>query len=110
MLVVRDSIVEKNPDAVLELTQSLVKSGQFIHDDPAGASEIGAKFLNQKVEVVNTVLTDPRGKVSFIEMFPVISDYDFMQKYMTDTIQAMSGKIDLNKFVDPQFAREAGAK
>ncbi|MBI9047693.1 MAG: ABC transporter substrate-binding protein [Anaerolineaceae bacterium] len=110
VVVAREEIVEKNPDAILEFTKSLVKSGEFIESEKDAASEIGAAFLNQKVEVIKAVLADPREKVSFGEMFPVISDYDFIQKYMTEKISAMSGKIDLEKFVDPQFAREAGAK
>lgn len=110
VLVVKEEIVQKNPDAVLELTKSLVDSGQIIENDTERATAVGAKFLNQQPDVIRRVLTEPKDRVTFGEMFPVIKDYDFMQTYLTKIINAMSGKIDLNKFVDTQFAREAGAK
>jgi NitT/TauT family transport system substrate-binding protein len=110
VLVVKEEIVEKDPEAVLELTRSLVDSGQFIINNTSAAAEIGAKFLSQDVEVIKRVLEDPKQRVTFNELFPVIDDYEFMQNYLTDTISAMSKKIDLEKFVDPIFAKEAGAK
>ena len=108
--MVKEEIVEKNPDAVLELTKSLVDSGRIIENDTERATAVGAKFLNQQPEVIRSVLTEPKDRVTFGEMFPVVKDYDFMQTYLTEVIHAMSDKIDLNKFVDTQFAREAGAR
>jgi ABC-type nitrate/sulfonate/bicarbonate transport system substrate-binding protein len=102
--------IRDSPEAVLELTKSLVDSGQFIINNTSAAAEIGAKFLSQDVEVIQRVLEDPKQRVTFNELFPVIDDYEFMQNYLTGTISAMSKKIDLEKFVDPIFAKEAGAK
>jgi len=110
ILVIKEDIVGKNPDGVMELVNSLVKSGQFITNNREAAAEIGARFLKQDVDVVLRVLTNPPDRVSFNEMFPVLQDYEYVQTYLTQTIQAMSGKIDLQKFVDTRFAKEAGAK
>jgi NitT/TauT family transport system substrate-binding protein len=88
---------------------SLVSSGKYITENPAGASEIGATFLSQEVDVIKRVLNNP-GRVTFNELYPVISDFEYIQTYLTETIQAMSDKVDLNKLIDTQFAREAGAK
>ncbi|MCJ7623037.1 MAG: ABC transporter substrate-binding protein, partial [Anaerolineaceae bacterium] len=110
VLVVREEIVKKNPEAVLELTKSLVDLGQIIENDTDRATEVGAKFLNQQPEVIRRVLTEPKDRVTFGEMFPVVKDYDFIQTYLTKIIHAMSDKIDLDKFVDTQFAQEAGAR
>ena len=43
------------------------------------------------------------------ELFPVVDDYEYIQEYMTTKIEAMSKKIELEKFVDTRFAKEAGA-
>lgn len=110
ILVVKDEIVGKNPDAVQELTNSFVQSGFFIEQNPTAAAEIGATFLDQKVEVVNRVLTLKH--VSTGELFPSLEPLDAMQNYLSKVISppAMTSKIDLEKFVDTRFAKEAGAK
>jgi NitT/TauT family transport system substrate-binding protein len=110
ILVLKDDVVAKNPDGVMELVNSLVQSGQYITNHKEGASEIGARFLKQDVDVVRRVLSEPPDRVTFNEMFPVLQDYEYIQTYMTETIQAMSAKIDIEKFVDTRFAKEAGAK
>ena len=40
----------------------------------------------------------------------MLEDLDTIQNYLTEKISSMSGKIDLEKFVDFQFADAAGAK
>jgi NitT/TauT family transport system substrate-binding protein len=110
VLVVTEELAGKHPDAVQEMANSLVASGQFITTHPAEASVIGAKFLGQDVEVVKAVLTDPKQRVSMNELFPVVQDFEYIQEYMTGTIHAMSAKINLEKFIDTRFAKEAGAK
>jgi NitT/TauT family transport system substrate-binding protein len=110
VLVVKNEIVEKSPEAVAELVDSLVKSGTFISNDPAAAAEIGAKFLGQNVAVIKHVLTEPKDRVATDELLPNIQDLDTIQNYMTQTIKALSDKVDLGKFVDTRFAKAAGAK
>ena len=110
VLVVKDELVGKYPDAVQELSNSLVASGKFIHENSDAAAQIGAKFLNQDVDVIKRVLTEPKGRVTFDELFPVIADFETIQKYLTEKIHAMSDKINLEKLVDTRFATEAKAK
>lgn len=110
VLVVKDEVIQKHPEAVQELTNSLVASGQFIKEQPDQASQIGAGFLNQEVDVVHSVLADPKGRVRMDQLFPVMEDFEHIQEYMTHTINAMSAKIDLEKFIDTRFAEKAGAE
>jgi len=110
VLVLKTELIETNPDAVHELVNSLIASGQSVRKDLNRSVEVGSKFLGQDIEVMRSVLGDPREKVSFHEMMPVLQDFEFMQNYMTGPIQAMSGKIDMEKFVDLKFAQAAGAK
>lgn len=106
VLALKEELIEKNPDGVLELVTSLMKSGKFISQNPMQAAEIGAAFLGQNIDVMQRILSD-KGRVTYDELIPVVKDFEYIQTYLTETIQAMSDKIDLNKFIDSQFAREA---
>ena len=110
VFVVRDEVIAKNPDGLLELTTSLVRSGMSIDAQPAAAAAIGADFLGQDKAVVERVLTEPADRITTGELFPVIEDLATIQDYMCDTMKKMQNKIDLEKFVDVQFAKAAGAK
>ena len=110
VFVVRDEIIEKHPDAVQELTNSLVRSGVAVEVKPAAAAVIGANFLGQSKEVVEKVLTEPKDRITTDELFPIIDDLAKMQDYMCDEMHIMKNKIDLDKFVLTSFAKEAGAK
>jgi NitT/TauT family transport system substrate-binding protein len=110
LLVIKDELLQKSPEAVQELVTSLVASGQFIDANPTAAAEIGARFLGQEKAVVQHVLTEPKGRVTTNELMPNLTDLDTIQTIMTQRIKAMSDKIDLEKFADLRFAQNAGAK
>ncbi len=109
VLVVRQDVIQRDPDAVQELVSSLVDSGKFIGSHPAEASKIGAQFCSQDENVIYSVLSDPKQRVTMDQLFPVIDDFEYIQNYMTSTIQAMSAKIDLEKFINTSFAATAKA-
>ena len=110
VLVVQADLIERHPEAVQELTDSLVASGHFIdkHRDNE-VLPISAKFLGQSEDVMRHVLNEPADRVVMNEMFPVLADLEYIQEYMTTKIHAMSTKIDLEAFVDTSFAKKAGA-
>lgn len=110
VFVVRDDVIGKYPDAVQEITNSLVKSGFEIEAQPEAAAAIGAGFLGQDKDVVQRVLTDPPDRLTTDSLFPVIEDLAKIQDYMHDNMKLLKSKIDLEKFVDTQFAKGAGAK
>lgn len=110
VFVIRDEIIGKYPDSVNELTTSLVRAGQFIEDNPDEASQIGASFLNQDNDIIKKVLTEPSDRIMTGELFPIIEDLAAIQDYMCDKMGIIKSKIDLEKFVDTQFAKAAGAK
>ncbi len=110
VFVVKDELIEKNPDAVHELTGALVKAGIFIEENPSDAAAIGAAFLGQDQAVVERVLTEPKDRITTGELFPKIEDLATMQDYMHDKMGTIKSKIDLEKFIDSQFAKAVGAK
>lgn len=110
VVVARDEIIQKYPEAVAEITKSLVNSGELIHQNPEAAVKIGAAFLKQTEDVMKEVLLDPRGKLSTNHLMPKLDELETMQTYLTENISAMSTKIDLEKFVITDFAKAANAK
>lgn len=110
VFVVRDEVIAKNPEAVQELTNSFVRSGLAIEAQPDSAAAIGAQFLGQEKGIIHKVLTDPPDRISTGELFPVIEDLARIQDYMFENMGILKSKIDLEKFVDTQFAVAAGAK
>lgn len=117
VLVFRSEVVTKHPDAIFELTQSLVKSGNFVAQQPEAAVPMAMKFLGQPEPIVRRVLLEPVGRVTTNRLFPVLEDLEEIQTYMdqhinidTGSSHAMSQKIDLEKFIDQRFAKEAGAQ
>jgi NitT/TauT family transport system substrate-binding protein len=111
VLVLKREMLGRHPEAVAELTQSLVNSGNFISENRAGTIPIAQQFLGQPVEVVTRVLTQPVDRVKTDQLYPKLEDLELIQTYLTQpNVHVLSGKIDLEKFVDPQFARAAGAK
>jgi NitT/TauT family transport system substrate-binding protein len=109
VLVMRDEAINKHEDAVYELVESLVKSGKFIENNSDDAAKIGAEFLNQQVDVIKRVLTEPKDRITTHELLPNLEDLDKIQKYMSQEMTAVKGLIDVEKFVDTKYALQAGA-
>lgn len=109
VFVVKEDVVNQHPDALQELINSLVKSGRSASVDPAAAAAVGAGFLNQEAALIQGILTEPPDRIMTGELLPVREDFEKMQNYMVETMKVLKGKIDLEKFIDLRFAREAGA-
>ncbi len=107
VFVIKENIADNHPDALQELINSLVKSGNIATDNAAEAAEIGAGFLNQPADIIKGILTEPPDRIMTNELFPLTDDFDKMQNYMADKMGVLKGKIDLDKFIDTKFAKEA---
>jgi len=111
VLVVKRDVLGRYPEAAAELTRSLVQSGSFVTEQRQAAISVAQTFLGQSAEVVTRVLTQPVDRVKTDQLYPRLDDLELIQDYLTQPhIHALSGKVDLEKFVDPQFAEAAGAK
>lgn len=110
VFVMRNDVIQKNPDGVQEIVTSLVRSGIAIEDQPDSAAIIGSRFLGQDAGIIKKVLTEPKDRIVTNELFPVINDLAIIQDYMFEKMNILKDKIDLEKFLDTRFAKEAGAK
>lgn len=107
VFVVKDKIINNHPDALQELVNNLVKSGDIATNNVEEAAAIGANFLKQDKELIKGILTTPPDRIITNELLPEIGDFDKMQNYMTEKMGVLKGKIDLDKFIDMKFAKEA---
>ncbi len=109
VLVVKTEIIRYFPNAVQELTNSLVKSGKFIKNNTKEAAKIGVFFLNQDINVVEKVLTSPADRITTDNLMPQVDDFHKIQDYITNEMGVIYEKINLEKFIYTKFAEEAGA-
>lgn len=114
-VVARDEVIAKHPEAVQALITSFVQSGLTVQNDREGAVpviSIATQFMNQPEAVVRAVLEDPNPRVSTDSLLPTLEELEAAQIYLTDTVNtpSISGKIDMEKFLDLRFAVAAGAK
>lgn len=109
VVVASEKLIAQNPEAVAEIVDSFVKSGKLIHAKKDSAIKVASSFLKQEEEVVRHVLTNPQDRVTYDKLLPDIDNLEKMQNYLTNEISALSAKVDLEKFIDFQFAKACGA-
>jgi len=106
VLNVREDIIAKNPEAVQELVDGLVDTGQFIEGNRQEAANLSTKYLGQKPEVILHVLTNPKDRVTYDQLLPTMDDLKATQDYMLKF--AITDKaVDLAGYLDDSFARKA---
>ncbi len=110
VLVMRNHVIEEHPEAVQEITNSLVQSGFFMDKNPVEAARIGSGFLSQNEELIRSVLSDPADRITASELYPRVGDLRIIQDYMIHDMNIMTSSIDMNAFVDSRFAKTAGAR
>lgn len=109
VLVIKTEIIRYFPNAVQELTNSLVKSGKFIKNNIKEAARIGVFFLNQDIDVIEKVLSSPADRITTDNLMPQLEDFEKIQDYITKEMGSIHEKINLEKFIYTKFAEEAGA-
>ncbi|MBU1547650.1 MAG: chemotaxis protein CheW, partial [Proteobacteria bacterium] len=108
VVVFRDEILKKYPEAVQEFTTMLVESGIYIRDHVDEAAEIAVNFLDPQKKIglepalLRNVLSDPQG-ITTDNLYPVKEDLETIQDYMTSKME-IGRRINLADFVDTRFA------
>ncbi len=111
VVTMRDEVIQQYPAAVQEFTDMLVVAGHFIEEKIDAAAEVAVTFLDPdgtlklKVPILKNVLREAQG-IKTNDLFPSKPDLDRIQQYMTKEM-GVGSIIDLNAFVDDQFARKS---
>lgn len=106
VLNMQEEVVQKQPEAVEELVGGLAKAAAFIDNNPQEAAKLSLKYLGQKQEVVEHVLTNPKGRITFNNLVPDIRDFTATQEYLLQ-FGITKDKIDLAQYIDDRFAKKA---
>lgn len=106
VLNMQEEVVQKQPEAVEELVGGLAKAAAFIDNNPQEAAKLSLKYLGQKREVVEHVLTNPKGRITFNNLVPDIRDFAATQEYLLQ-FGITKDKIDLAQYIDDRFAKKA---
>ncbi|MBS4026297.1 MAG: ABC transporter substrate-binding protein [Clostridia bacterium] len=106
VLNIQESVIQAHPEAVQELATGLVATGQFIEANRVDASKQSVRYLGQKQEVVEFVLTNPLDRVTYNDLFPSMEDFAATQDYMLE-FKVTDKTVDLGKYLEPAFAKKA---
>ncbi len=107
VLVIREDYIEKNPETIQELVDSLVRSGEFIEKNPEESSVIGGRFLGQAKKTIYRVLTVPDDRVSYDRLVPNRESFNELQDYIVDVMGISDRKLDMDEWLDPGFAEKS---
>jgi NitT/TauT family transport system substrate-binding protein len=106
VLNIQESVIQAHPEAVQELVTGLVATGQFIEANRVDAAKQSVRYLGQKQEVVEFVLTNPLDRVTYNDLFPSMEDFAATQDYMLE-FKVTDKTVDLGKYLEPVFAKQA---
>lgn len=106
ILNVREDLITNNREAVQELVNGLVETGQFIEANRSLAAQLSKDYLGQKPEVIEFVLNNPKDRVTFGNLLPTKEDFAATQRYMR-LFGIEDNTVDLDAYIDDSFARAA---
>lgn len=107
VLILRDEIIQKHPQACEELITSLVRAGMFVNAYPRQAAEIAETFIGCPKPIALSALTHGRGQAEFWDLLPRVEDFNDLQDVAVDEMHLWKKKLDLKKFIDADFADQA---
>ncbi|MCP4116770.1 MAG: ABC transporter substrate-binding protein [Desulfobacteraceae bacterium] len=111
VVAMQQDFIENHPEAAQEFVSMIVESGKYVEADKARAADIAVKFLDPEGKlglnpaVLKKVFSQPQA-IRMDDLYPVKEDLDKIQRYMHD-VMGIGKIIDLDKFVDLQFASVA---
>jgi NitT/TauT family transport system substrate-binding protein len=105
VLNLREQVIAAHPEEVQELVGGMVRTAAFIEANPAQAAKGSVKLLGQKPEIIEKVLTTPRGRLTFLNLVPANRDFAATQDYMVK-FGIAKDKVNLAGYLDDRFARK----
>jgi len=116
VLVVREDVIEKKPEAVQVLVDGIARSGLWLDNPPKrrarrehAADFVGRYYFRQNPKVLEWALTKPLDRVMYQPLSPLRKDFELIVKLMRET-GVLDRDIAFEEFVDVRFAEGARAK
>ena len=113
VVVVRQDVIEKRPQAVQVLVDGIARSGLWLdegrpHREHA-ADFVARYYFKQRPEILRHALTEPLDRVIYTRLTPRKPDFDLVRDLMIRT-GVLDKKIAFEDYVDPRFAEGASTQ
>ncbi|MBZ4418405.1 ABC transporter substrate-binding protein [Myxococcus sp. RHSTA-1-4] len=113
VLVVRDDIIEKRPEAVQVLVDGIARSGLWLDEGQTereyAAEFVGRYYYNQPPSLLKWALTRPLDRVRFNPLLPRKDDFELVHGLMLE-YGLIEKPIAFEDYVDARFAEGAVAE
>jgi NitT/TauT family transport system substrate-binding protein len=109
VLVVRDDVIERRPDAVQLLVDGIARSGLWLDEGKPhreyAAEFVGRYYYHQPPRVLKWALTNPMERVMYTPLSPTKPDFDIIVDLMVHA-KLIDTPIAFEQFVDTRFAEK----
>jgi NitT/TauT family transport system substrate-binding protein len=110
VVVVRQDVIDKRPDAVQVLVDGIARSGLWLekgvrHREDA-ADFVGRFYYHQNPKLLRWALTNPPDRVMYTPLTPYKPDFDLVRDLMMET-GVLERSVEFNDYVDIRFAEGA---
>jgi NitT/TauT family transport system substrate-binding protein len=113
VLVVRQDVIDRRPEAVQVLVDGIARSGLWLDNPPKkkarrehAADFVGRFYFRQDPGLLRWALTRPLDRVLYQPLTPLRKDFDLIVQLMVET-GVLDAPIAFEEFVDPKFAEGA---
>jgi NitT/TauT family transport system substrate-binding protein len=113
VLVVRQDVIDKKPEAVQVLVDGIARSGLWLDNPPKrkarrehAADFVGRFYFRQDPRLLRWALTKPLDRVRYQPLTPLRKDFELIVSLMRET-GVLERDIAFEEYVDPQFAEGA---
>ena len=110
VLVVRDDVIERRPEAVQLLVDGIARSGLWLDEGTPhrqyAAEFVGRYYYQQPAKLLQWALTHPVDRVTYTPLSPTKPDFDLIVDLMVKA-KLLDKPIPFEDYVDPRFAEHA---
>ncbi|MDH5370126.1 MAG: ABC transporter substrate-binding protein [Gammaproteobacteria bacterium] len=103
LAVVRQDLIQKEPDVVQQIVNGAVRSGMWASNKPKEAVKIAAKYWNQPVKLLEYAFTTPKNRILYDQYIPKESEMQEMADLMK-TYKLLE-QTNIDGLVDDRFAK-----
>lgn len=116
VLVAREDVIQKRPEAVQVLVDGIARSGLWLENPPRkrarrehAADFVGRFYFRQDPRLLKWALTNPLDRVQYEPLSPARKDFELIVRLMRET-GVLERDIAFEEYVDIRFAEGAKNK
>ena len=107
VLVVRDDVIDRRPEAVQLLVDGIARSGLWLDEGKPhreyAAEFVGRYYFHQPPRLLRWALTQPIDRVTYTPLAPTKPDFDLIVDLMMQA-KLLERRLEFSEFVDTRFA------